>query len=123
MRFSLRRLFFVMVAAALVGGSYVWLREQYYVEVRTVNAVLAEHPEIDRVWFSTNDDVTLEVEQVYFSLRDQPGLTYCADGIDGVSEAAFRQQLERALREQQPVPRPPQFPKSPQFDRSAENSG
>jgi hypothetical protein len=112
-RFGLRSLFFVMAAVALVCGGYKWLREQYYVEARTVNAVLAEHPEIDRVWFSTNDDVTLEVEQVYFSLRDQPGLTFCADGIDGVSETEFRQQLERALREQRPVPRPPQFPKSP----------
>jgi hypothetical protein len=81
-------------------------RKEYYWGLNAVNAVLAEHPEIDRVWLSINPDVTLEVEGVYFSIVGQPNVIFHSDGIDGTTQEEFRERLERALRERHPVPRP-----------------
>jgi hypothetical protein len=68
--------------------------------------VLAEYPEIDRVWLMTNDDVELEVEAVYISVVGQPGLTFGFGGIDGASKSEIREHLDRALLEKRPIQRP-----------------
>jgi hypothetical protein len=103
MRFGLRSMFVVVTIFALLAGGIGWLRYAYYVQVRKTKAVLAEFPQIDRVWFVTNDDVHLEVEIVYFSVTDQPGLILESLGIDHASKALFRQRLQEALRERVPV--------------------
>jgi hypothetical protein len=105
-QFSLRSLF--VMTAIVAGFSYFifWCRNFYYFQLQDVRAALAEHPEIDRVWFGTNDDVQLEVEQVYFSIKGQPDMTFYFDGIDYVGKREFRKRLERALMERQPVVRP-----------------
>jgi hypothetical protein len=90
MRFGLRSMFVVVTIIALLGGCIGWLRYGYYVQVRAAKAVLAEFPEIDRVSFTTNDDVSLEVEGVYVSVKDSPGLILNCSGMDGSSKAEFR---------------------------------
>ena len=94
-----------MTLAVLFCGAVVWLNNNYgyYSQVRTVNAALAKHPEIDKVWLSTNDDVRLEVEQLYFSVAGEPRVTYRIDGIDGASKSEIGEKLERALLEKQSV--------------------
>lgn len=110
MRFSLRSLFGVMtyavIIAAIVVGFISWVRNLYYVQVRTVTAVLAEYPEIDRVWIGTNDDVSLEVQELYFSVVGEPNLSFGVYGIDGASKSTIRQKLDDALREKRPKKRP-----------------
>jgi hypothetical protein len=106
MRFGLRSLFVLVTLFALFGGCIGWLRHAYYVQLRDVKAVLAEFPEIDRVWLGTNDDVQLEVELVYFSLKNQPGLILLSQGIDGATKPEFRRRLQEALQERQPVDLP-----------------
>jgi hypothetical protein len=106
MRFSLRSMFVIVTLAAMICGLIAWLRGQHYVQLRTVNSVLAEYPEIGNVWLITNDDVTLEVEHLYFSTIDQPGVTYGIYGIDGASKSEIRKRLDDALRERRPVARP-----------------
>ena len=106
MRFGLRSLFLYVTVTAMFCAAIGSIRGCYYVQLRAVDAVLSEHPEIDRVWLSTNDDVELEVEEVYFSIVSEPGSIYRSDGIDTVSKAEFRTRLERALREKRPVQLP-----------------
>jgi hypothetical protein len=106
MRFRLRSLFVVMTIVAIPCGIVAWVRSLYYVQVRTLDSVLADFPEIGRVWLSTNDDVTLEVEQVYFSIVNQPELTYGIEETDGASKSEICTLLERALQERRPVKLP-----------------
>jgi len=106
MRFSIRTLFVFVTLIALIAGVIGWVRNLYYVQLRAVNSVLAEYPQIDKVWLCTNDDVTLEVEQLYFSTVDQPELTFGIDGIDGASKSEIRKRLQHALQERRPVTRP-----------------
>ena len=106
-RFSLRSLFLLTAIVAAFCYPVQLVRTFYYWQLHDVRAVLVEHPEIDRVWLETNDDVQLEVERVYFSIKGQPDLTFHSYGIDGVSKWEFRKRLERALNERQPVVRPP----------------
>jgi hypothetical protein len=104
--FSLRSMF--VITAIVAGFSYAvyWCNQAYYWQLYDVRDVLAEHPEIDRVWLGTNNDVDLEVEQVFFSLKGQPDLTYDSHRIDGQDKREFRKSLERALEERRPVVRP-----------------
>jgi hypothetical protein len=60
MRFSLRTLFFVTATVAVICYGAYWLRNLYHSQLRAVNAVLAEHPEIDRVWLSIPEVLTAE---------------------------------------------------------------
>jgi hypothetical protein len=106
LRFRLKTLFVAVTVVALQLGTILWLNHQYYRQLHEVRAVLTEHPEIDRIWLGTNDDVELEVEQVYFSIQGEPGLTFYSHGIDTASKDEFRSDLERALKERQPVVRP-----------------
>jgi hypothetical protein len=106
MRFCLRSLFLCVTATAIICAAVGSIRGCYYVQLRAVDGVLSEYPEIDRVWLITNDDVELEVEQVYFSTDAEPELIYRSDGIDTVSTLEFRTRLERALREKRPVELP-----------------
>ncbi len=106
MRFGLRTLLVIVAVVALSCGFIAWLRGQYYVQLRTVNSVLAQYPEIGNVWLVRNDDVTLEVEELFFSTVDQPGVTYRIDGIDGASKSEIRRRLEDAMRERRPVTLP-----------------
>ena len=103
LRFRLKTMLVAVTIVALQLGAILWLNHQYHRQLRDVRSVLAEHPEIDRVWLGTNDDVELEVEQVFFSTQGQPGLTFYSHGIDKVSKDDFRRRLERALKERQPV--------------------
>lgn len=105
-RFSLRSLFIITTIVAGFSYAVNWFNHAYYWQLYDVRDVLAEHPEIDKVWLGTNNDVFLEVEQVYFSIRGQPDLTYDAHRIDGQGKREFRKRLERALKERQPVVRP-----------------
>lgn len=106
MKFSLRRLLFFVAVIAIVCWllSAAWDFQQG--QVIATDRVLAGFPEIDRVWFITNDDVQLEVEWVYFTVAGNPDEIYEAQGIDHRSKAAFRADLERALREKVPVQLP-----------------
>jgi hypothetical protein len=106
MRFSLRSLFVIVTIVALIGGFVGWFRHLHYVQIRKLNAVLAEYPQIDKVWLITNDDVTLEVEQVYFSIAGEPGLIFKCGGIDHVGPLVFKNRLEAALRRMRPVTLP-----------------
>lgn len=102
MRFSLRSLFIVVTFAALLCACASWIRYGYFVQLRTVNSVLAEFPEIDRVWLCT-----LEVEGLWFSTFDQPEAVFGIDyGIDGVSKSEIRRQLKQVLVERRPVELP-----------------
>ena len=106
MRFNIRTLFVIVTLVALIAGVVGWIRNLYFVQLRTVNSALAEYPEIDKVWLCTNDDVTLEVEQLYFSTIDQPELTFGIEGIDGASRSEISKRLQDALQEKRPVTRP-----------------
>lgn len=93
-----------MAMTALCSGLFYY---GYYVQLRTVNSVLAEFPEIDKVWLCTNDDVTLEVEGLWFSTLDQPEAVFeIGYGIDGASKSTIRTRLRKALRERRPVTLP-----------------
>jgi hypothetical protein len=97
---------FVTLAAMLCGcisWGINWFRSEYYVQLRTVDSVLAEFPQIERVWLCTNSDLTLEVERLFFSTVDRPGLILGVDWIDGASKSVIRERLRQALREQRPV--------------------
>lgn len=106
MRFSLRTALIGMALLAALCTAVNWVLGIYYIQLRRVNAVVAEYPEIERVWLSTNDDVTLEVEVIYFTTNDAPGITLEVAGTDGASKAELRRGIERALRERQPVALP-----------------
>lgn len=103
MKFSLRTLLIVVAVIAAVCWlfSAAWNIRQG--QVIATNAVLADFPEIDRVWFTTNDDLQLEVEWVYFTVANNPTEVYVAQGVDHRGKAAFRADLERALTEKVPV--------------------
>lgn len=89
---------------ALCGGLFY---DGYYVQVHTVDSVLAEFPEIDKVWLCTNDDVTLEVEGLWFSTFDDPQVVFGIEwGIDGASKSELRRRLRRVLLERRPVELP-----------------
>jgi hypothetical protein len=105
-RFRLKTMLVAVTLVALQLGTILLLNDQYYRQLRDVRSVLADHPEIDRIWLGTNDDVEIEVEQVFFSIQGQPGTTFYSHGIDTVSKDEFRRGLERALKERQPVVRP-----------------
>ena len=105
-RFRLTTLFVTVTVVALQLTAIVWLNHRYHRQLRDVRSVVAEHPEIDSMWLGTNDDVELEVEQVFFSVQGEPGLTFYSHGIDKKSKEQFRRRLERALTERQPVVRP-----------------
>ncbi len=104
-RFSLRTAFIVMTIVGVLSGVVVWVRGLYYVQVRQVRTALDDHPEIEKVWIGTNDDVTLEVEEVFFTLEGEVGAVYSCIGPDA-GEAKFRRSLERALRERRAVELP-----------------
>jgi hypothetical protein len=105
-QYRLRTLLLVVTILAAVGGVYAGISRMYYVQVRRLNAVLADFPQIDEVWLATNDDATLEVEEVYFTVREKPGVIFKIDGIDGAASSEIRSCFERALREQVPASRP-----------------
>jgi hypothetical protein len=109
LRFRLKTLFIATTVIALQFGAILWLNHRYLWQLREVRAVLAEHPEIERMWLLTNDDIELEVEQVYFSIQGQPGVTFYSLGIDTQSKDEFRRSLAGALKERQPVVRPDYF--------------
>lgn len=93
-----------LMIAALCGGL---VYDGYRVQLHTVDLVLAEFPEINRVWLCTNDDVTLEVEGLWFSTIDEPDAVFGIEwGLDGASKAEIRRQLRRALMERRPVELP-----------------
>ena len=107
MQFGLRSLFIVVTLAALFCGCIAWVRSFYYVQVRRVDSVLAEFPEIDKVWLFTNDDLTLEVEGIWFSTLGQPRVIYEVKGAtDGASKAEIRSLLKQALAKRHPVQLP-----------------
>ena len=103
-QFSLRALLVTCGCAALVCWGVSCIRYAYFVQLRTLNFVLAEFPEIDKVWLCTNDDVTLEIEGLWFSTVDQPQAVF---GIDGASKSEIRKRLRRVLVERRPVELPP----------------
>src|SRR6476659_1743214 len=118
MRFCIRAFFIVTAIIAVISYGVYWIRNDYYSQLRAVTAVLAEHPEIDKVWLGTNPDVQLEVEQVYFSIVGQTDLNLYTYGIDGSTTMEFRERLERALQEQQPVARPIHLPLIDEFPKN-----
>lgn len=95
--------FLSVTIPVLCGGLFY---DGYYVQLRTVESVIAEFPEIDRVWLSTNDDVTLEVEELWFSTFNQPRAVFEIHGIDGASKSEIRTRLRQALLERRPVTLP-----------------
>jgi hypothetical protein len=103
-QYSLRTFFVVTTIVALITAAIGGLQRFHDVQVRRVRAVLAEYSQIDRVWVSTNDDVELEIEAIYFTVRgNNPDATYAIDGCDGASKAELRELLDRALRERREV--------------------
>jgi len=110
LRFRLKTLFVAIAVIALQLSAVQWLYHQYYRQLHDVRTVLAEHPEIDRVWLGTNVDIELEVEQVYFSIKGRPDLTLYSPGIDTVDKREFRKRVERALKERQQVLVPDYLP-------------
>ena len=111
MRFSLRQLFVVVMLIAVPLGIWGTWRNFHYQQLNAVNDVLAEHPEIQNVSLVVNDDVQLEVEGVYFSVRGQPDVTYFAWGIDKVSKDEFRARLTHAIVQKVPVTIPNVYPR------------
>jgi hypothetical protein len=106
-QFSLRALLVACGFAALVCQCISSLRYDYLAQLRTVNSVLAEFPEIDKVWLCTNDDVTLEVEGLWFSTVDQPQVVFGIDyRIDGASKSEIRRRLRQVILERRPVELP-----------------
>ena len=95
MRFRLRILFIAITWAAIICGLFAWVRGLYYIQLRRVASVLAEFPEIDKVWLGTNDDVILEVEQLFFSTVDQPQSIFHIGNIEGDSKSEIRNKLTR----------------------------
>ena len=103
-QFSLRTL---LLAFAVVDGCIVFARETYFVQLRTVASVVAEFPEIDQAWLCTNYDVTFEVDGLWFSVVDQPGVVYGIGwGIDDLSDWEIRKRLTQALVERHAVELP-----------------
>jgi len=103
-QFSLRTLLVGTTLFAAVCACFSCFRESYLVQLRAVESVLAEFPEIDRVWLCTNDDLSLEVEGLWFSTVDQPKAVYGIDyGIDGASKSEIRRRLRQVLLERRPV--------------------
>jgi hypothetical protein len=107
-QFSLRTLLVATACVAAVFGGISYLRELYLVQVRRIESVLAEFPEIDRVWLDTNDDVELEVEGLWFSTHDQPKAVFSIEGtgLDGASKPEIRKRLRRAILERTPTKLP-----------------
>jgi hypothetical protein len=106
-QFSLKTLFVGTMCFAAVCAGLSWLRGVYLIQVRTVESLLTEFPEIDRVWLSTNDDIMLEVEGLWFSTVDQPNVIFEAEGmLDGASKSKIRELLRQALFKRQPTPLP-----------------
>lgn len=106
MRFGLRKLFLLITIAAILLGGWAFLRNDYYAQIYDLNEVLAQHPEIEKVWIRHNPDIQIEVDAVYFSIAGQPNVTFYARGLDGSNKQDFQERLERALVEQRPVDRP-----------------
>jgi hypothetical protein len=106
MRFSIKQLLFAITIVAALSAFVAWAQGLYYIQVRIVRSVLAEYPQIEKVWLATNEDVTLEVEQAFFSLAGVPGVILAIDGIDGASKSEIRERIERALNAKQPVQLP-----------------
>jgi hypothetical protein len=96
------------MTAVVAGLSYGvhWALNFQNAQLNDVRDVLADYPEIDRVWLGTNEDVQTEVEQVYFTIKGQPHVTFHSGGIDTVSKHEFRKRLVRALKQKRPVTRP-----------------
>lgn len=105
-QYSLRTFFIVTTIVAAIGGVVGWARGLYHVQVRQARSVLDDYPEIERVWIGTNVDMVLEVEEIYFTVANQPGAVYHSGGIDYVGEGEFRRRLDRALRERRKVDLP-----------------
>jgi hypothetical protein len=109
-RFTLRSLLiFVAVVAMVCGGlaSIVRIYQHlYYTQVRTVRAALAEHPEIEKVWICTNPDVELEIEELFFTVANEPGVILKIEGIDAASKDVIQAKLRRAIRQQPSVDLP-----------------
>lgn len=82
------------------------VRDSYLFQLHNVNSVLAEYPNIDKVWLVTNDDITLEVEQVYFSLIGQPRVTFTIDGTQDDTKSEIRRKMDHAMEDKIPVARP-----------------
>jgi hypothetical protein len=105
-----RDIFFAVMIVAVICGGVVWLHKLYYfmhyTQVRTVSSALADHPEIEKVWVCTNEDVELEIEKLYFSIADEPGVILKINGIDAASKSEIQQKLERAIRQQPSVDLP-----------------
>lgn len=100
--------FLLVAVIALVLCSFIaWINNLHLAQVHRVNSVLAEYPQIDKVWASTNDDVELEVEELYFSVDGQPGVVFGIIGTDGANKATLRTLLDQALKQQRPVQLPP----------------
>jgi hypothetical protein len=106
MRFDLRTMFATVTLVAIACAAVATIHGCYYVQLRTVNAVLDGYPEIDRVWLATNDDVTLEVEELYFSTRAEPEVIYAVQWIDGASKTTIRSRIDEALRTRESVELP-----------------
>ena len=87
----------------LCGGL---LYDGHNIQLHTLGAVLNEFPEIDRVWLRTNEDVTVEVEGLWFSTVDQPEVVFQIGSIDGSTKTEIRKKLKLALRERRQVPLP-----------------
>jgi hypothetical protein len=60
-RFSLKELLVAVLFAAVIAWAAKLMNDGYYIQLHTVDSVLAEFPEIDKVWLQTNDDVTSTV--------------------------------------------------------------
>src|SRR5689334_9677082 len=87
--------FVAVTVAALCSGL---LYDGHYIQLHTVNYVLAEFPEIDKVWLCTNDDLTLEVEGLWFTTVDQPEAVFGIEqGTDGATRTQLRNELKRVL--------------------------
>jgi hypothetical protein len=98
-------MFVVFGIVALLLGVWGRLRHWYYVQLREVYAAFAEHPELEIVRLVTNDDVELEVEQVYFIEKGHPENVYFTYGPDELERGEFRAELEKALREKRAAPK------------------
>src|SRR5262245_45844659 len=107
-RFPLRSLFVATAVAVLILAGIKNLHDGiYFKQVRTVRAALAEHPEIDQVWVCTNDDVSLEIEEICFTIVGDPGTTYGIFGTDKQSKSELLTKLDNALKKHETVILPP----------------
>jgi hypothetical protein len=105
-QFSLKGLMAAVLFAAVIAWAVKQMLDRYYIQLHTVDSVLADFPEIDKVWLWTNDDVTLEVQGLWFSTVDQPAVVFGIEGIDGATKSDLRKGLKRVLLERHPVPLP-----------------